>query len=677
MQADLASIRLFLRHYFEAEGGVTLSRQYVEISSASPVVMQQLAVLLRRCGIWLRVAETQKCATNGTRIFRTYYRGTISGNALRRFAQEIGFVSQRKQQLLDEVCAYANNTNTEGIPASQLVAHAITTSQLPVRHFGMHNTVYINGSQQFSRTSLERVISGFDRVLSGQSEQEYRQIKGSKWTERTLAAYGNLDTALLHSTRDQLQQLLDQEVFYCRIKSIEEFDYEGWVYDLEVEQHHNFVANNMLCHNTIITLAFLESLYAETPEARATLVVMPRSLLFNWQREAAKFTPELNVYVQADQGRASDPSEFDSYDLVLTTYGTMLRDIELLRKYQFNYVILDESQAIKNPLAETSKAARLLRGDHRLVLTGTPVENSTLELWSQFAFLNPGLLGNIEYFRQEFANPIERQQNGETAQFLRKMVYPFILRRTKDQVAADLPPRSEEVLTCEMEPPQRKLYNKQRDYYRALLLGLIENDGMNDARMKILEGLLRLRQICNHPRLVDPKFKGTSGKFELLLETLETLQAEGHRALVFSQFVQMLTIVREALDARGIPYCYLDGQTRDRERVVDRFQNDDTVSFFLISLKAGGVGLNLTAADYVIHIDPWWNPAVEMQATDRTHRIGQDKPVFVYKLIAQDSVEEKILQLQEHKRALVEQVIGAEGGVFKSLTREDIEVLFS
>ena len=311
------------------------------------------------------------------------------------------------------------------------------------------------------------------------------------------------------------------------------------------------------------------------------------------------------------------------------------------------------------------------------MLTGTPVENSTLELWSQFAFLNPGLLGNIEYFRQEFANPIERQQNGETAQFLRKMVYPFILRRTKDQVAADLPPRSEEVLTCEMEPPQRKLYNKQRDYYRALLLGLIENDGMNDARMKILEGLLRLRQICNHPRLVDPKFKGTSGKFELLLETLETLQAEGHRALVFSQFVQMLTIVREALDARGIPYCYLDGQTRDRERVVDRFQNDDTVPFFLISLKAGGVGLNLTAADYVIHIDPWWNPAVEMQATDRTHRIGQDKPVFVYKLIAQDSVEEKILQLQEHKRALVEQVIGAEGGVFKSLTREDIEVLFS
>jgi non-specific serine/threonine protein kinase len=475
---------------------------------------------------------------------------------------------------------------------------------------------------------------------------------------------------------DHVQPHALPETFVGELRPYQKFGYD-WLHFLREYGFGGCLADDMGTGKTIQTLAFLESLYVETPDARATLVVMPRSLLFNWQREAAKFTPELNIYVQADQGRAADPAEFDKYDLVLTTYGTMLRDIALLRQYQFNYIILDESQAIKNPLAETSKAARLLRGDHRLVLTGTPVENSTLELWSQFAFLNPGLLGNIEYFRQEFVNPIERQQNGETAQFLRKMVYPFILRRTKDQVAADLPPRSEEIVTSEMEPQQRKLYNKQRDYYRALLLGLIENDGMNDARMKILEGLLRLRQISNHPRLVDPKFKGTSGKFELLIETLETLQAEGHRALVFSQFVQMLTIVRDALDARGIRYCYLDGQTRDREQVVDRFQNDESVPFFLISLKAGGVGLNLTAADYVIHIDPWWNPAVEMQATDRTHRIGQDKPVFVYKLIAQDSVEEKILQLQEHKRALVEQVIGAEGGVFKSLTREDIEVLFS
>ncbi len=475
---------------------------------------------------------------------------------------------------------------------------------------------------------------------------------------------------------DRIQPHPLPTTFQGELRPYQKFGYD-WLHFLREYGFGGCLADDMGIGKTVCTLAFLESLYEEESEAHASLIVMPRSLLFNWQREAQRFTPQLQVYVHADQNRTDDSDQFGAHDLVLTTYGTMLRDVELLRNYQFNYVILDESQAIKNPLAETSKAARLLRGDHRLVLTGTPVENSTLELWSQFAFLNPGLLGNVEYFREQFVTPIERQQNGETAQFLRKMVYPFILRRTKDQVAADLPPRSEEILTSEMEPTQRKLYNKQRDYYRALLLHLIDDDGINDARMKILEGLLRLRQICNHPRLVDAKFKGTSGKFELLFETLETLQAEGHRALVFSQFVQMLAIVREALDARGVPYCYLDGQTRDRQSVVDRFQNDTSVPFFLISLKAGGVGLNLTAADYVIHIDPWWNPAVEMQASDRTHRIGQDKPVFVYKLIARDSVEEKILQLQEHKRVLVEQVIGAEGGVFKSLTREDIEVLFS
>ncbi len=464
--------------------------------------------------------------------------------------------------------------------------------------------------------------------------------------------------------------------FKGELRPYQKFGYD-WLHFLREYNFGGCLADDMGTGKTIQTLAFIESLYEKENDAPATLVVMPRSLLFNWQREAEKFTPDLAVYVHADQGRITDPQEFAQYDLVLTTYGTMLRDIAALRTYQFNYAILDESQAIKNPVAETSKAARLLNAKHRLVLTGTPIENSTGELWSQFAFLNPGLLGDISYFREEFINPIERQQNQDAAQFLRKMVFPFILRRTKDQVAADLPPRSEEVVMCDMEPAQRKLYDKQRDYYRAQLLGMIDDDGMNDARMKILEGLLRLRQISIHPRLVDAKFKGNSGKFDLLLDTLDTLRAEGHRALVFSQFVQMLTLVREALDERGIPYCYLDGQTRDRQGEVDRFQNDDTVPFFLISLKAGGVGLNLTAADYVIHIDPWWNPAVEQQATDRTHRIGQDKPVFVYKLIARDTVEEKILQLQAHKRELVEQVIGAEGGVFKALTREDIEILFS
>jgi non-specific serine/threonine protein kinase len=355
----------------------------------------------------------------------------------------------------------------------------------------------------------------------------------------------------------------------------------------------------------------------------------------------------------------------------------MLRDIDLLKKYRFHYVILDESQAVKNPMALTGRAARLLNGDHRLVLTGTPVENNTTELWSQFAFLNPGLLGSIEYFRKEFANPIEKAADTDTLELLRKLVYPFILRRTKDQVAPELPPRTERITYCEMEPAQRKLYERWRDYYRATLLGMMEEGGMNQARMKILEGLLRLRQICIHPKLVDEDYKGGSTKLDSLMETLETLQSEGHKALIFSQFVKMLKIVEKELKARGIPYAYLAGQTRDRQAVVDAFQNNTDIPFFLISLKAGGVGLNLTAADYVIHIDPWWNPAVENQATDRTHRIGQDKPVFVYKLIAADSVEEKMLQLQDRKRALVNQLISTDAGMFKTLTPEDVEMLFS
>jgi len=310
-------------------------------------------------------------------------------------------------------------------------------------------------------------------------------------------------------------------------------------------------------------------------------------------------------------------------------------------------------------------------------MTGTPVENNTFELWAQFAFVMPGLLGSLDYFKDEFVKPIEKASDEQTAQTLRKMVYPFILRRTKEQVAPELPPRTERVVYCDMKPAQQRFYFKIRDRYRDLLLGMIAKEGLDKSRLKILEGLLRLRQISNHPKLVDPQFHGDSGKMEVLLDTLETLYSETHKALVFSQFVQMLYLVRTELDVRGIPYAYLDGNTRDRQAQVDRFQNDPNVPFFLISLKAGGVGLNLTAADYVIHIDPWWNPAVERQASDRTHRIGQDKPVFIFKLITRDSVEEKILQLQEKKKELVEKLITTEGSFFKDLTPEDVQALFS
>ncbi len=450
-----------------------------------------------------------------------------------------------------------------------------------------------------------------------------------------------------------------------------------WLYFLREYNFGGCLADDMGVGKTVQTLVFLLSLKERGLAKAAHLLVVPRSLVFNWQREAARFTPKLKLLDYSGANRQIEPSDFVDYDVIVTTYGVLLRDIEIVREHNFDTAILDEAQMIKNPASESAKAARLVRADNRLTLSGTPVENNTVELWSQFAFLNPGLLGNLEYFQAEFARPIERDQDETAAQTLRKLVFPFVLRRTKDEVATDLPARTERILYCEMEPAQRKFYNQKRDYYRAKILQLIETEGLNKSRFYVLEGLLRLRQICNHPRLVEKTYQGASAKFDLLLETLQTLQAENHKALVFSQFVQMLKLVETRLKSEKLSFSYLDGKTVNRQEKVDEFQTDEAIKFFLISLKAGGVGLNLTAADYVLHIDPWWNPAVEMQATDRTHRIGQDKPVFVYKFIVRDSVEEKILQLQEKKRNLVKQLISTETAFFKTLTAEDINALLS
>jgi non-specific serine/threonine protein kinase len=488
-----------------------------------------------------------------------------------------------------------------------------------------------------------------------------------------------------HARRERLksfERIVEQPLpqgFRGELRPYQKSGYD-WLHFLHEYGFGGILADDMGLGKTVQALAFLLSLKERGELPRPALLVVPKSLLVNWQREAERFTPDLRLLQFTGQGRKKEPAHFEGYDLVITTYGIVLRDIEFLRDYRFSYVILDESQAVKNPLAQSSKAVRLLQADHRLCLTGTPVENNVYELWSQFAFLNPGLLGNLDTFKSEFGSAIERRDEASqtTLQTLRRLVYPFILRRTKEQVAPELPPRTERIIYTDLEPAQRKLYQQTREYYRALLMGMLEeSQDINDIRFKILEGLLRLRQVCIHPRLVDPNYRGDSAKFEILVETLETLRAEGHKALVFSQFVQALSLLRAEMDARGIPYAYLDGRTRNRQQQVDRFQNDPDLPFFLISLKAGGVGLNLTAADYVLHIDPWWNPAVEMQAADRAHRIGQDKPVFIYKFIARETVEEKIMLLQERKRELVEQLIASEGGIFKSLTKEDVEVLFS
>jgi non-specific serine/threonine protein kinase len=410
---------------------------------------------------------------------------------------------------------------------------------------------------------------------------------------------------------------------------------------------------------------------------KTSLIVAPLSVLFNWENERARFAPDLKMFVHHGLERERSTAHFSDYDLVLTTYATMRNDVEFLKDFRFHYLILDESQNIKNPISQTAKAASILQSNHRLVLTGTPVENNTMELWSQFSFLNPGMLGSLHYFRSAFSQPIERYGDDESAGLLKKMIAPFLLRRTKEQVARELPSKTEQIFYCPMEGAQKRLYQQMRDHFRAEIMNLISDVGMDKSRFKVLQGLTKLRQIACHPALIEEGQRVESGKFEAFMELVREVVAEDHKILVFSQFVRMLKIIAAQLKAEGFLFEMLTGQTRNREACVQRFQNDASIKIFLISLKAGGLGLNLTAADYVIMYDPWWNPAAERQAIDRAHRIGQDKSVFVYKMIAHETVEEKILELQKRKDLLVSQIISTDTGLFKHLTAEDIRGLFS
>ncbi len=409
-----------------------------------------------------------------------------------------------------------------------------------------------------------------------------------------------------------------------------------------------------------------------------SLIVVPTSLVFNWVNEIKKFAPSLEVYVHHGQERERGIRDImnKKADLIITTYGTQRNDAEMFKETKFHYIVLDESQSIKNPLSKNSKSVFGLKSSYRLVLTGTPIENNTMELWSQFAFLNPGLLGNMEHFKRTFASRIESGKDKAKTDVLRGMLNPFLLCRKKETVAKDLPEKQITMLYCEMEPKQREFYDYWRERIREEIKGSIRTQGFMQSRMKILAGLTKLRQICNHPHLVDESFVGDSGKINILIENILPVISSGHKCLIFSSFVKTLHIFRDYFTKNNISFSYLDGSTTNRKKVVETFQNNDEIKVFLISLKAGGLGLNLTAADYVFVVDPWWNPAAEMQAIDRTHRIGQDKKVFVYKAITKDSVEEKILEMQQRKLDLVKNIIVVEDGIFKALDREDILALF-
>lgn len=454
----------------------------------------------------------------------------------------------------------------------------------------------------------------------------------------------------------------------------------GWFGFLRRFGFGGILADDMGLGKTVQVLALLDMRRAEKTKKgskveapRPSLVVVPRSLVFNWMNESAKFAPKLKVldYSVADRGEAID--HFDEYDLVIATYGTLRTDIERLKDKKFDYVILDEAHAIKNAQSQSAKTVKLLAGEHRLALTGTPVQNHLGDLWSQMEFLNPGMLSSSSVFASAGGRTVDDSGQAVLGQALK----PFILRRTKEQVAPELPERSEQTLYCTLEGDERKAYDALREHFRRVLLKKVDDVGIGKSKIQVLDALLRLRQAAIHPGLLDKEKTGEpSAKLETLISRLEEV-TENHKAIVFSQFTTMLGIVRERLDAAGIPYAYLDGKTRDREEVVNQFKSDPKCRIFLISLKAGGVGLNLTEAEYVFLLDPWWNPAIEAQAIDRTHRIGQTKNVYACRLIARDTVEEKVLELQQGKKKLAEAIISGEESMLKSLKKEDLELLLS
>ncbi|HTN05170.1 DEAD/DEAH box helicase [Agriterribacter sp.] len=501
----------------------------------------------------------------------------------------------------------------------------------------------------------------------------------------------------LYEERDEAEVLIELEEKYNRLRGfnrIKEIDPPArlahilrpyqvagyhWLNYLSEVGWGGILADDMGLGKTVQALSFLQ-FYRDTRHSLKAIVVCPTTLMFNWENEIKKFTPDLTYHIHHGADRGRDKEGFNAYNILITTYGTLRSDIKLLTEIPFDYVILDESQAIKNPQSKVTKAAGLLVSKNRLCLSGTPLQNNTFDIYAQMNFLNPGMLGSVEYFRNEFATPIDKFGEQDRKDHLKKLLYPFILRRTKEQVAKDLPEKTETILFCEMQAEQREIYEAFRMDYRNKILGVINEQGIQKSQLTILQGLMKLRQICDSPAIMNEpeKYPNHSIKLEEIAREI-TENISNHKALVFSQFLGMLALIKEKLKSLEVPFEYFDGSTpaHERERAINRFQEDDTCRAFLISLKAGGVGLNLTAADYVYIVDPWWNPAVEQQAIDRTHRIGQTKNIFAYRMICKDTIEDKILQLQEKKRSLARDLIADDNTFVKSLSKEDVEYLFS
>ncbi len=501
----------------------------------------------------------------------------------------------------------------------------------------------------------------------------------------------------LYEKRDEKELSFELDAKYDRLrnfKSIPEIDVPEGLADVlrpyQTSGYHwlnylndvgwgGILADDMGLGKTVQALTMLRHYREDTGSLKA-MVICPTTLIYNWENEIKKFTPQLSYRIHHGSMRTRDIAELESSNIIITTYGTLRSDINVLLKTSFDYVILDESQAIKNPGSKVAKAACLLSAKNRLCMSGTPLQNNTFDIFAQMNFLNPGLLGSMEFFRNEFATPIDKFGEAEQKDHLRKLLYPFILRRTKEQVAKDLPEKMETILFCEMEEEQRNVYEAYRNAYRDKILGTIDEQGIDRSQLTILQGLMKLRQICDSPAILNEEEKYPNHSIKLEELTREITENIGeHKALVFSQFLGMLGLIKEKLKENNVVFEYFDGSTSpsERQRAIANFQDNDECRVFLISLKAGGVGLNLTAADYVYIVDPWWNPAVEQQAIDRTHRIGQTKNIFAYRMICKDTIEDKILQLQDRKRILAKELIADDTSFVKSLSKEDVEYLFS
>ncbi len=477
----------------------------------------------------------------------------------------------------------------------------------------------------------------------------------------------------------------------ARLRGYQEIGYK-WLFHLNRNGFGGCLADDMGLGKTLQTLTLLlktkkdgnqeqvlpmglfETQKDDEPSQPASLIVVPTSLVHNWENEIEKFAPSLKIYSHVGVKRKKNVSletVCQHYDVILTTYGTVRNDAALMSGLTFYYLILDESQYIKNPNSKTYKTILGLKSQYRLTLTGTPIENSLTDLWAQVNFLNKGLLGNLAYFRRAFITPIEKHNNQEKKEKLQVLIRPFVLRRTKTEVAKELPPLMEQVRYCPMEEGQSSIYEHEKSVIRNTILDNIEKEGVDKSSFILLQGLTRLRQLANHPQLLDKENVLESGKYNEIFRSLNNIIAEGHKVLIFSAFVQHLDLIENGLNKNKWGYCKLTGQTTNRKEVIAGFQDDPAKQVFLISLKAGGVGLNLTQADYVFIIDPWWNPAAENQAISRAHRIGQDKHVFVYRFITESSIEEKILQLQQQKSKLADTFINS-NNPFKEISKDEI-----